>query len=278
MKVVVTGASGFLGRSVIRRLSGMANTVVVGVSRKALPGIVQVNDYASTPSGDVLIHLAETAHRGVAERLGQSYEREAFEALNALLKKHYRRVVYTSSAVLYGDRERTPRRPSEEVFAVDVYTRVKHRGERAVLESSGSVVARLGNLFGPGMAEDSVISVILGQIPGTGPVRVRDTKPVRDFVWVDDAAEAIAGMAIGGADGIFNVGSGIGHSVGDVAELSLGIAGERARPIVATQPEPRISHLVLDISDTVSTWAWSPAMRFEQGIGCLMTPVRHTNS
>ena len=276
MKIVVTGVSGFLGRTVVRRLAGFDGTVV-GVSRRALPGNIQVVDYSDTPPGDVLIHLAETADRAVAERAGWGYEEKALSSLRALLNRRYPRVVYASSAVLYGDRAETPRRPGDPIFEVDVYTRVKASAERSVLDSSGGLVARLGNLFGPWMDRDNVISTILGQIPGTGPVRVRDAHPVRDFLWVEDAADLMVRMATGAAIGVFNVGSGTAHSIGDVARVSLQVAGQDDRAVVSTEPGARSSYLVLDISGTVSMWDWAPATTLEEGIGRLLS-WRRTHS
>jgi UDP-glucose 4-epimerase len=273
MKVVVTGASGFLGRSVVRRLSLTGGTIVP-VSRRALPGILQVADYADAPAGDVLIHLAEAAHRGAAERAGLTYEQETFAGLSALLKKPYGRIIYASSAVLYGDQVETPRHPHDEVSVSDTYTRVKRRAELAVLDSAGGIVARLSNLYGPGMSEQNVMSAILTQIPGPGPVRVRDIGPVRDFLWADDAADALVRMADATRTGLFNVGSGIGRSVGDVASLALKVGGQPDRLVVSTQPGARRSHLVLDISETVSVWQWSPVTGMEDGINRLLNATR----
>jgi UDP-glucose 4-epimerase len=277
MKVVVTGASGFLGRSVVRRLSLTPGTIVP-VSRRALPDIVHVADYADAPAGDVLIHLAEAAHRGAVERAGPTYEQDTFAGLSALLKKRYQRIIYASSAVLYGDQAPTPRHPRDEVFVSDTYTRVKRRAEVAVLDSAGGLVVRLSNLYGPGMSGENVMSTILGQIPSAGPIRVRDIAPIRDFLWVDDAAEALVTMALESRTGIFNVGSGIGRSIGDVASLALKIAGQPDRLVVSTQRGARPSHLVLDISDTVSAWQWSPGTLMEEGINRLLSATRRTTS
>ena len=49
--------------------------------------------------------------------------------------------------------------------------------------------------MGRGMAELNVLSTILGQIPGQGPLEVRDDRPSRDFLWVEDAAEALELMS-----------------------------------------------------------------------------------
>ncbi|HUP41535.1 MAG TPA: NAD(P)-dependent oxidoreductase [Vicinamibacterales bacterium] len=274
MKVVITGASGFLGRSVIRRFSGTAHTVVP-VSRRMLPGLFHAARYADAPGGDVLMHLAESADRAAAGQNGAAYEHETSTNLNALLKKRYQRVIYASSAVLYGDRAQTSRQPADEIFVSDTYTRVKRHSEIAVLDSPGGVVARLGNLFGPGMSNDNVMSTILRQIPGDGPVRVRDTRPIRDFLWVDDGADVLVRMAVGTGAGIFNVGSGVGHSVGDLVSVALGVGGQPDRPVVAMHPGARASHLVLDISDTVSAWQWSPETTLVEGIRRLLSATAH---
>jgi UDP-glucose 4-epimerase len=85
-------------------------------------------------------------------------------------------------------------------------------------------------------------------------------------------------MAVGTGAGIFNVGSGVGHSVGEVASVALGVGGQPDRPVIATHPGVRASHLVLDISDTVSTWQWSPVTKLEEGIGRLLSAAAHPHS
>jgi nucleoside-diphosphate-sugar epimerase len=277
MKAVVTGASGFLGRAVVGQLI-RAGLTVVPVTRRRVPGAVQVEHYADAPSGDVLVHLAESAQRSVAERLGSAYERDATSTIDALLAKPYRRVIYASSAALYGDQASTPRRPDDEVYVTDAYTRVKRHAEIRVLQHSGGLVARLTNLFGPGMAPENVMSTILQQLTERGPLKVRDSAPVRDFLWVDDAAEAIGRMATGEPVGVFNLGTGEGTSVAALALLALDIAGQRGRPIASAQAEGRFSHLVLDISSTVATWRWSPATDLRDGLAQLMRMLKDVDA
>ena len=270
----MTGASGFLGHAVVRRLTG-TDVSVVPVSRREGRGILRVADYAETPVADVLIHLAEPALRSAAQAAGEVYEADAQARLETLLDKPYERVIYASSAAVYGDVADTPRTPHDPIDVSDAYTRVKRRGEVAVLGRPGGIVARLANLFGPGMSSENVISAILGQIPGSGPLVVRDSEPVRDFLWVDDAADALARMTTGIAAGVFNVGSSVGSSVGTVAKLALEIAGEKNRAVLATQAAARRSHLVLDITDTIDTWGWSPSTSLAEGLGRLLKPGNH---
>lgn len=268
MKVVVTGASGFLGRALMRALASR-RLDAVGVSRRPAPGLVQVADYADAPAGDVLVHLAELNDRRAAAAAGEAYEQEATRTLRALLDKGYGRVVYASSAVLYGDATEAPHAPGDPVHVTDAYTRVKRACELMVLQRGG-VAVRLANLYGPGMARGNVLTAILDQIPAPGPIRVLDTGPVRDFLWAEDAALALAAVAAGRATGVFNVGSGTGTSILALAQTALQAAGQPRRTIEATAPAGRPSKILLDIADTQSAFDWAPATPLPAGVRSLL--------
>ncbi len=272
--VVVTGASGFLGHAIVHNLRRRALDVVA-VSRKPLLDGLQINSYAETPSGDVLIHLAEERDRSGAQAGGEEYECAAANTLSALLTTKWKKVVYTSSAVLYGDGSCTHRRPSDQIWITDTYTRVKKAGEQAVLDSDIGIVVRLANLYGRGMAPNNVVSTILRQLPGDKPISVWDDAPVRDFIWVEDAAEAIATIAAAsGFDhtGIYNVGSGVGTSIRELSVMALDIAGCPGRTVQASRSSNRASCLVLDISDTKKDWGWLPKTRLREGLTRLIHP------
>ena len=60
MKIVITGASGFLGKELSTRLTHLG-TEHISVSRKKINGFLKVDHYKDTPHGDVIVHLAEVS-------------------------------------------------------------------------------------------------------------------------------------------------------------------------------------------------------------------------
>ncbi len=272
MKLVVTGASGFLGQAVMRNLLH-TGADAVGVTRHCLPGLVQVASYADVPGGDVLVHLAEASDRQWVAAHADSYERTTLLTLESLLGKGFQRVVYASSAVLYGDQSEVPHGVGDPVQVVDAYTRLKYASEQAVLGCFGTV-ARLVNLYGPGMAAANVLSTILKQLPLAGPIRVFDASPVRDFLWIDDAARALSAMAIGEASGIFNVGTGVGTSIQQLADAVLIAAGQAGRSVESGQQRDKHpSRLLVEIAQTEATFGWRPDITLSEGIGNLLKMI-----
>ena len=260
MRVVVTSASGFLGGAAVRALRACGMDVSE-VPRERLD---------DPPVGDVLIHLAEPGDRRVAEVGGERYRAQILERLERLLAKGYPKLVYISSAVVYGDRSMHAHSESDAVEPTDAYAVLKSQCEERAL-AHGAVVLRVANVYGLGMAQGSVMAAVLGQIPGQGPLRVLDDAPRRDFVWVEDLGHAVTcatQCAVGPS--IYNIGTGVGTSVGDLARLALRLAGQPERKVVATGASATASCLVVDPSAARAKLGWGATINLEQGLQLLL--------
>jgi nucleoside-diphosphate-sugar epimerase len=276
LKIIITGASGFIGGHLIRKLSGIEGTEIVPLTRRKIPNLIKVSNYTDAPEGDVLIHLAEDNNlKNVASR-DLAYENDALNTLRTLLEKKYKRIIYASSSTLYGDKSVAPHSIRDEIFAKNPYTRIKSLSESAVLENPNGVVVRLANVYGSLMSTNNVMSQILRQIPQQGDLEVGDVTPVRDFVWVEDVAEGISMLTHMDStetekSKMYNLGSGVGTSIGDLALLTLKLAGQSERRVMSKKRTRVISSIVLDCSETTNACGWTPRVSLRQGIASLLT-------
>jgi UDP-glucose 4-epimerase len=262
--VVITGASGFVGRHLHARLVA-AGFNVIAVSRRPSTGMVQVEDYGRSPDGDVLIHLGEESDRAVVNSAGESYLDMSARVVSALASRGYRRLIYISSGTVYGDASAQPHKPSDAVFANDTYNRAKITNEGIVLAAGGGVV-RLSNLYGEGMALTNVLSDIIAQLPRPGPLVVRDAAPVRDYLHVSDVAGALVRFAESDYSGIINVASGSGTTVLRLANIASAAAGQAGRVVVSTNSTACNSTNVLDITETSTILDWKPRVDLVDGL------------
>jgi UDP-glucose 4-epimerase len=115
------------------------------------------------------------------------------------------------------------------------------------------------------MAAGNVLSHILTQL-GRGPAIIMNAlEPVRDFLWIEDAVEALCYMVMREAVGLFNVGSGVGTSIRDLVDLAQATASTH-QDMTALHTLARPSHLVLDISATTQVLGWQPQIHLEEGV------------
>lgn len=263
-RIVITGASGFVGGALMSQLlkNGFP---VIGLSRRKVSGVVTVGNYFDVPQPDgaVLVHLAQ------GHDTSGSFGGEDIELCRTLSNMPWRHIVYASSAIVYGDAKKHLRSPEEQVWATSDYARVKLACEE-IVSSVGGTCLRFTNLYGPEMSANTVISDVLHQIPGEGPLRLRDVEPVRDFLWIEDAARCLVAACRIMPGSILNVGSGCGIAVGDVARLALDLAGEGLRPVVGAASSGQVSYLTLDISDTRAVLNWMPEVDISTGLFSLL--------
>lgn len=271
--VIVTGASGFIGGALVAELV-QREARVYAVSRRQTgewsgAETVTVTSYEETPCPEncSIIHLAEISDSAAANILGNRYLSDVKRQTSALLAKPFYRFIYVSSGTVYQKGGNTPCTPASETYSDNIYTAAKLAAEEMVKEAGG-VVVRLSNIYGPAPKPGTVIADILAQIPGDGPLKIKNTAPARDYLWIDDAARGLADIALGEAVGLFNLGTGIETTVGDIARFALANANQLDRPIMATvsnQENPSDS-ISLDASHTTDVFGWKPTMQIEEGI------------
>lgn len=296
MHVLVTGASGFLGRHLVTRLAaGGVRTTALCLERGPLPAAIEfvhadVRDRAAVAAAvaatnpDAIVHLAALSH------VGDSWKRmpDYFD-VNVLGTEHVaaaatgRRLVFASTAEVYGlvpDDEQPiaeQRRPAPR----SPYALTKAAAERTAL-AAGAAVVRLFNLAGSGQLSTFALPSFAAQLAAiergeAEPVlRVGNLAARRDFVHVDDAVDGLTSLvADRDADGIFNLASGRSISIADALDALRRVAGvdakvevdpERFRPVDVPRLEGDSSRL--------RGLGWAPRRSLDQALADLWTEAR----
>jgi UDP-glucose 4-epimerase len=152
-----------------------------------------------------------------------------------------KRIVYSSSASVYGDALFTPMTEDHPFNNRTTYGASKIACEqmfRAIHEQSKLpyIGLRYMNIYGPRMDYKgtyvSVIMKVLDRIvSGQPPIVHGNGTQTYDFVYVDDAAQAnLLGMKADSVDEFFNIGSGIGTTINELVDILLELMGSPLRP------------------------------------------------
>ncbi|MCM2284761.1 MAG: NAD-dependent epimerase/dehydratase family protein [Desulfobacula sp.] len=155
-----------------------------------------------------------------------------WEVIEACLEQGVQRIVYSSSASVYGNALVTPMTEDHPFNNRTTYGATKIANEqmlRAIYEQHKIpyIGFRYMNIYGPRMDYHgtyvSVIMKVLDRIfAGKPPLVFGDGSQMFDFIYVDDVARAnILGMKAECADEFFNIGTGIGTTIKDVVNLLL---------------------------------------------------------
>jgi UDP-glucose 4-epimerase len=196
--------------------------------------------------------------------------RGTFNVIEAAIKAGVKRVVYSSSASVYGDAVDLPMTEDHPYNNNTFYGATKIAGEhmfRSLGERYGLnwVGLRYMNVYGPRQdyrgAYIAVMMQMLDRLDrGEAPVVFGDGSQQYDFIYVEDVARAnVLSMASSATGRNYNVGRGIGTSVKDLAELLLRLTGSRMaieyRPAGQTFVTNRIGSTVAARRDLGFTWS-----------------------
>ena len=293
MRVLVTGAGGFVGPHLMRALEA-AGAEVLSLEHSHLRGRVDVacdiTDAEATAAAlkqvqpDAVVHLAGLSSVAECARdAPRAFRVNALGALHVCLGAQAVgkrcRVLLVSSGEVYGAAAAAgPVSEAGPVDPVNVYGASKRAAEVAALQlchaGLDAVVVRAFNHIGPGQTPTFVLPSFaqqLAKVPRGGKVvlEVGNLAAVRDFSHVADVVAAYALLLEKGARGeVYNVGSGEGRSI----EAMLGLLVARSGREVEVRVDPKrlrpveIPTLVADVAK-LRALGWQPRRTAEEALG-----------
>jgi len=265
MKIVLTGASGFIGRKLYTYLKKQCVAgEVIGVcrSKQSIGELIVIDSYRDCPSGDMLIHLAENSDLGEVEAMGEEYLIEQRAIAQSLALK-FPRVIYLSSTVLYGNAVVGVLAEDAEIKQDSYYQRTKKALEDVFISSSEAVILRLSNLYGGHLKQGTVLSDIAKQLDA-GEIQLRVLNAKRDFLHVDDLCQLILKVIQSFKPGIFNVGYGKSHSAEELAQVFTRLCGV-SKEVKGERKEANFD-IVIENIKICETFGWRPRIDIENGI------------
>ena len=286
MNLAITGGAGFIGSHMAEYLVKQNHKVLVidNLKNGNLDNLktikneieffkVDILDYESLKN--ILKNIDGVFHEAGLTSVKDSFTKQkeyhdvnvkGTENLFKLAKEFGFKVVFASSASVYGMSKKIPIAENSERNPINPYGKTKFDAEilsEQYAKMNTSIIGlRYFNVYGlrQNIEYSGVITKFLERIAENKPPIIHgDGLQIRDFVYVGDVVKAnLAAMQSKTEHAIINIGSGMGVSINDLANIIIKLSGLKFTPIYDEPQEGDIRESQADITLAKSLLKWVP--------------------
>jgi len=289
MRILITGATGFIGRHLFLKLKKTGYEVeglslekgVIDGKKMIVLDLQNKNKLRHLLKGkmfDVIIHLAAKIPQSINSQDAKNSLKENFQTTFNLLeefnKTKTKKFIYASSMSVVGSPEYLPVDEKHPVNPDNFYSVGKLLGEilceRFKAQTKKNItILRISAPYGPGQNENCVIPLFIRRALASRNILIYGTgKRTQDFIYTADVTNAFLAAIRHNCPGIYNIGSGESTSTLDLAKIILkNIKHTTSNIVLSGREDPQENYkMEVDISKAKRNLKFLPKVFIDDGI------------
>lgn len=278
-KTILFGGSGFFGPVILKK-----NPEIISIGRTQPPEDI-INNHININSLDelnvlddikfdkVIFLIGSSNHHEINKKVTMGLDFNVYpikKILTYLSKREIKKFICFTTVLLYDANKMIL--PVSENQKIDPYINdyvfSKYLSEEIVRYFSSkipSIIVRLSNIYGyTRLIRPDLVPTIMQKIFLKDEIKIWSTKPKRDFIFVEDAADAVIKLLNTDHNGVINLGSGEMNSIEKIINYVEKLSGKKI--ISENKKVSGPMELIVDISLIKRLTGWRPAYSLEEGL------------
>ena len=278
-KTILFGGSGFFGPVILKK-----NPEIISIGRTR-PSEDIINNHINISSLDelnvlddikfdkVIFLIGSSNHHEINKKVTMGLDFNVYpikKILTYLSKREIKKFICFTTVLLYDANKMIL--PVSENQKIDPYINdyvfSKYLSEEIVRYFSSkipSIIVRLSNIYGyTRLIRPDLVPTIMQKIFLKNEIKIWSSKPKRDFIFVEDAADAVIKLLNTDYNGVINLGSGEMNSIEKITNYVEKLSGKKI--ISENKKVSGPMELIVDISLIKKLTGWKPAYSLEEGL------------